>query len=66
MFNIATSSLQLGAVLARGSPGITLYRGELKLAQRVLKVSAPRICQTLHASFSQVCLVILLCPFRWQ
>ena len=38
VFNIAPASLTLGAVLARGSPGITLYKADLLLGQRTLQV----------------------------
>jgi hypothetical protein len=38
IFNIAPASLTLGAVLARGSPGITLYKADLLLGQRTLQV----------------------------
>ena len=38
IFNIVPASLTLGAVLARGSPGITLYKADLLLGQRTLQV----------------------------
>ena len=38
VFNIAPASLVLGAVLARGSPGITLFKADLLLGQRTLQV----------------------------
>lgn len=38
VFTIASATLSLGAVLSRGSPGITLYKAELLLGQRTLQV----------------------------
>ena len=38
VFNIAPASLSLGAVLARGSPGITLFKADLLLGQHTLQV----------------------------
>ena len=38
VFTIAPASLALGAVLARGSPGITLYKADLMLGQRTVQV----------------------------
>ncbi len=38
VYNIAPASLSLGAVLARGSPGITLYKADLMLGQHTLEV----------------------------
>ncbi len=37
-FNILPSSLRLGAVLARGSPGVTLYLADLQLGKHATKV----------------------------
>ena len=39
VFNISSSSLTLGAVLAKGSPGVTLYRAELQLGMRPMEVT---------------------------
>ena len=33
VYNIEPSSLRLGAVLARGSPGVTLYLADLQLGK---------------------------------
>ena len=38
MFTIEASQLAVGNVLARGSPGITLYEADLTLAGRTTKV----------------------------
>ncbi|KAL0051146.1 hypothetical protein WJX82_002693 [Trebouxia sp. C0006] len=43
IFNIVPASLTLGAVLARGSPGITLYKADLLLGQRTLQVAVKRL-----------------------
>ena len=42
LYTIAASAVTLGAVLARGSPGVTLYKAELKLGDHRMMVSAPR------------------------
>ena len=39
VFNIDSASLTLGAVLAKGSSGITLYRAELQLGTRPIEVT---------------------------
>ena len=39
VFNINASSLRLGAVLAKGSSGITLYRAELQMGTRPMEVT---------------------------
>ncbi len=36
--NIIPASLRLGAVSARGSPGITLYLADLQLGKHAIKV----------------------------
>lgn len=38
VFTIAPAALKLGAVLSRGSPGITLYKADLLLGERTLQV----------------------------
>ena len=38
VLNIARASLTLGAVLAQGLPGITLYKADLLLGQHTLEV----------------------------
>ena len=38
VFNILPSSLRLGAVLARRSPGVTLYLADLQLGKHTTKV----------------------------
>ena len=54
VFNIAPASLTLGAVLARGSPGITLFKADLLLGQRTLQVQLLTVFPVclLSASFS--------------
>ena len=42
LYTIPASAVTLGAVLARGSPGVTLYKADLKLGDHTMKVSAPR------------------------
>ena len=48
LYTIPASAVTLGAVLARGSPGVTLYKADLKLEDHSMKVSAPntntRLC----------------------
>ena len=38
-FTIDASTVKLGAVLARGSPGVTLYVADLQMGERSMKVS---------------------------
>jgi len=38
VFNIVPASLRLGAVLARGSPGVTLFLADLQLGKHAIKV----------------------------
>jgi hypothetical protein len=38
IFNIASTRVTLGRVIARGSPGITLYEAELVLGEQIAKV----------------------------
>jgi len=54
VFNIAPASLSLGAVLARGSPGITLFKADLLLGQHTLQVQLLTVFSVclLSASFS--------------
>lgn len=42
LYTIAASAVTLGAVLARGSPGVTLYKADLKLGDHSMQVRAPR------------------------
>ncbi len=42
VFNIHPDNLRLGAVRARGSPGVTLYEADLQLGSRWTKVSLAR------------------------
>ncbi len=52
IFNIAPASLTLGAVLARRSPGITLYKADLLLGQRTLQVQLSTIFSVCFLSAS--------------
>jgi hypothetical protein len=42
VFNIHPDNLRLGAVRARGSPGVTLYEADLQLGSRWTKVCLAR------------------------
>ena len=42
LYTIPASTVTLGAVLARGSPGVTLYKADLQLEDHSMKVSAPQ------------------------
>ena len=57
LFSIPTSRLKLGAVLARGSPGITLYQAELQLRKYVTKVCLTCLLEPLsiQAAFTGMC-----------
>lgn len=57
LFNIPTSRLKLGAVLARRSPGITLYQAELQLRKHVKKVCLTYLLEplTIQAAFTGMC-----------
>ncbi len=46
LFSVQSSSLTLGAVLARGSPGVTVYHADMQLGKHATKV----------------CLGVLACP----
>ena len=43
VFNISPSDLKLGAVLARGSPGVTLYQADLQIGDHTTKVKHPYV-----------------------
>ena len=64
VFNIAPASLTLGAVLARGSPGITLYKADLLLGQRTLQVQLLTVFSgcLLSASFTASASVVTCLP----
>ena len=47
LFSIDASTVTLGAVLARGSPGVTLYKADLQLGERSMDVSEPLSMQRL-------------------
>ena len=53
VFSIAPASLSLGAVLSRGSPGITVYKAELLVGQRTLQVQHLKSCQ--HTFYTVSC-----------
>ena len=42
LYTIPASAVTLGAVLARGFPGVTLYKADLQLEGHSMNVSAPR------------------------
>ena len=42
LYTIPASAVTLGAVLARGSPGVTLYKADLQLEDHSMKVSVPQ------------------------
>ena len=47
VFNVQPSDLRLGAILSRGSPGVTLYQGELQLGKHVTMVHKLELGDTL-------------------
>ena len=53
VFSIAPASLNLGAVLSRGSPGITVYKAELMIGQCTLQVQHLKSCQ--HTFYTVSC-----------
>lgn len=61
VFTIKASSVTLGAVLAKGSPGITLYLADLQLGDHVMQVPSKllRVAELLKDSAVQAL-------YRWQ
>ena len=55
VFNIDPASLKLGAILARGSPGVILYQAELQLGKHATQVYlTPALRLPVHDVFEQL------------
>ena len=46
IYNIDPLNLKLGAILARGSPGVTLYQAELQLGKHATQVCLTHALRT--------------------